>query len=94
MFDERFINYGYNKQQWVENLRYIGYKFAQLVQCFGIDIPHPMYNLYSYSINRIKHKKQWILASKENHTRLNYDVFKVFQYSRYIQLFFRHFYQS
>ena len=29
LFDERFINYGYNKQQWVENLRYVGYKFAQ-----------------------------------------------------------------
>ena len=25
LFDERFINYGYNKQQWVEHLRYIGY---------------------------------------------------------------------
>ena len=29
LFDERFINYGYNKQQWVENLRYVGYKFVQ-----------------------------------------------------------------
>ena len=43
LFDERFINYGYNKQQWVEHLRYIGYKFAQLVQGYGIDIPHPSY---------------------------------------------------
>ena len=24
LFDERFINYGYNKVQWVEHLRWIG----------------------------------------------------------------------
>ena len=50
LFDERFINYGYNKQQWVEHLRYIGYKFAQLVQGYGIDIPHPTY-VHSYFNN-------------------------------------------
>ena len=42
LFDERFVKYGYNKQQWVEHLRYIGYKFAQLVHGYGIDIPHPL----------------------------------------------------
>ena len=53
LFDERFINYGYNKQQWVEHLRYIGYKFAQLVQGYGIDIPHPsaiFFSKFIYSI--------------------------------------------
>ena len=50
LFDERFINYGYNKQQWVEHLRYIGYKFAQLVHGYGIDIPHPTY-VHSYINN-------------------------------------------
>ena len=60
LFDERFINYGYNKQQWVEHLRYIGYKFAQLVQGYGIDIPHPSFFLLNYlSMFRTKFKKQW-----------------------------------
>lgn len=60
LFDERFINYGFNKQQWVEHLRYKGYKFAQLVQGYGIDIPHPSYFLLNYlSMLRTKFKKQW-----------------------------------
>ena len=50
LFDERFINYGYNKQQWVEHLRYVGYKFAQLVQGYGIDIPHPLYDFLCWMI--------------------------------------------
>ncbi|KAK8809501.1 hypothetical protein WA158_000444 [Blastocystis sp. Blastoise] len=40
-FDPRFINYGYNKVQWIETLRYSGYKFAVLSQSYAIDIPHP-----------------------------------------------------
>ena len=43
LFDERFTDYGYNKQQWIENLRYIGYKFGVVVQGFGMDVPHPVY---------------------------------------------------
>lgn len=42
-FDSRFINYGFNKVQWIETLRYNGYKFAVLSQSFAIDIPHPEY---------------------------------------------------
>ena len=45
LFDESFLNYGYNKQQWIENLRYIGYKFGVVVQGFGIDVPHPVYDI-------------------------------------------------
>ncbi|KAK8803461.1 hypothetical protein WA158_001155 [Blastocystis sp. Blastoise] len=40
-FDSRFINYGFNKVQWIETLRYSGYKFAVLSQSYAIDIPHP-----------------------------------------------------
>ena len=36
-FDERFINYGFNK---VETLRYLGYEFYVLSQAFAIDAPH------------------------------------------------------
>ena len=41
LFDERFINYGFNKVQWIENLRYLGYEYSVLSQAFAVDIPHP-----------------------------------------------------
>ena len=41
LFNETFYNYGYNKVQWIEHLRYSGYKFGQLINGFGIDVPHP-----------------------------------------------------
>ncbi len=45
LFDERFINFGYNKIEWIETLRYTGYKFAVLINGFGMDVPHPQYVL-------------------------------------------------
>ena len=44
LFDERFINYGYNKVQWIEHLRWIGYQFGVIAQSFATDIPHPPSN--------------------------------------------------
>ncbi|KAK8799440.1 hypothetical protein WA158_005989 [Blastocystis sp. Blastoise] len=41
MFDPRFINYGKNKIQWIEELRYKGWTFSILTNSFAIDIPHP-----------------------------------------------------
>ncbi len=46
LFDERFINYGYNKIEWIETLRYTGYKFAVLINGFGMDVPHPSYDIF------------------------------------------------
>ena len=43
LFDERFINYGFNKVQWIENLRYLGFEFYVLGQSFAFDIPHEPY---------------------------------------------------
>lgn len=40
-FDERFINYGYNKIQWFEHLRYAGYEFSVLSHGYCVDTPHP-----------------------------------------------------
>ena len=40
LFEEKFINYGYNKVEWIENLRYLGYEFYVLTQSFAVDIPH------------------------------------------------------
>lgn len=42
LFDERFINYGFNKVQWIENLRYMGYEFSVLSHAYAIDIPHSL----------------------------------------------------
>ena len=41
LFDERFVNYGYNKVQLIEHLRAMGYQFYILNQDFAIDLPHP-----------------------------------------------------
>lgn len=41
-FDERFLNYGYNKVQWLEHLRYRGYAFSVLTHGFAVDVPHPL----------------------------------------------------
>ena len=41
-FDERFINYAYNKVEWIEHLRYRGYAFSILTKGFAVDVPHPM----------------------------------------------------
>ena len=43
LFDERFINYGFNKVQWIEHLRYLGYEYYILSRSFAFDIPHAPY---------------------------------------------------
>lgn len=40
LFDERFVNYGYNKVQLFEHLRAANFRFYILLQAFGMDIPH------------------------------------------------------
>lgn len=42
LFAERFINYGFDKVEWIENLRYVGYEFHVLSHSFAVDMPHPM----------------------------------------------------
>ena len=41
LFDERFVNYGYNKVQLIEHLRAAGYRFYILNHVFAMDLPHP-----------------------------------------------------
>lgn len=41
LFDDRFINYGYNKVQYFENIRQMGYQFYILNHAFAMDFPHP-----------------------------------------------------
>lgn len=46
LFDERFINYGFNKVQWIEYLRYLGYEYYILSRSFAFDIPHAPYVMF------------------------------------------------
>ena len=40
LFDERFVNYGCNKVQYVDLLRLKGFDFYLLTQSFAMDIVH------------------------------------------------------
>ena len=40
-FDERFVDYGKNKVQFVSHLRMLGFKYYVLSQSFAVDGPHP-----------------------------------------------------
>ena len=40
LFDERFVDYGCNKVQYIDNLRNIGYQFYLLTQAFAMDVIH------------------------------------------------------
>ena len=41
LYDERFVNYGYNKVQQIEHLRAAGFEFFILNNAFVMDMPHP-----------------------------------------------------
>lgn len=40
LFDERFVNYGCNKVQFVDQLRLMGYDFYLLTRSFAMDLVH------------------------------------------------------
>ncbi len=85
LFDERFINFGFNKIEWIETLRYTGYKFAVLINGFGMDVPHPQYYHLTISIYfRSIYKKKYInsVASSDM-----YFLSRVYKYSLYIYLY-------
>ena len=41
LFHDKFVNYGYNKVQYFENLRQMGYEFYVINKVFAMDFPHP-----------------------------------------------------
>lgn len=43
LFVEEFVDYGFNKVQYFENLRQAGYSFYILNHAFATDYPHPEY---------------------------------------------------
>lgn len=57
-FDERFVNYGYNKVQWLEHLRFVGYDFEVLTHGFAVDIPHKKSKYWSTFVSDLFGKKE------------------------------------
>ena len=70
LFDERFINYGFNKVQWIEHLRYLGYEFSVLSQAFAIDIPHPSWELAGTVTGRSGYAKEYSKGFKERNVEM------------------------
>ena len=68
LFSELFYNYGRNKVQWIEHLRYIGYKFGLLIQGFGVDVPHPPSHF----------QKEWAYIGKKTNKIPFVDVYNDF----------------
>ena len=58
LFYEQFINYGYNKVQYVEHLRAANYNFFILNHAFMIDLAHKEYgiNRFLYSSSDLRHR--------------------------------------
>ena len=67
-FDERFVNYGYNKVEFLTELRYSGWRFYVLGTAFGIDVPHP----------RSKYQQKFVSTIMREHRMINKDVFSQF----------------
>ena len=58
-FDESFLNYGFNKVQWIENLRYLGYEFYVATNAFAVDVPHKASPLRGCVTSRSNHAKNY-----------------------------------
>lgn len=66
-FDERFINYGFNKVQWIEHLRYLGYEFSILAQSYAVDMPHSLCAVERGLKGRSDYAKKYNAGFKRNH---------------------------
>lgn len=76
-FDVRFSEYGYNRQQWIQHLRYLGFEFKVLRDGFGIDIPHPLSPFYYHFQEERKKGKpfnQLLFESFMNELKMNSTV--------------------
>ena len=75
-FDTRFVGYGFNRQQWILHLRYLGYKFVMMRDTFALDVPHPpspYYLSYKESLTSGKPHNQELFESfvRELHAQFN-----------------------
>ena len=77
-FDERFVNYGYNKVQWVANLRYAGYRFYVLGTDFAMDVAHPRWERREMVTRRSKLQVSFLNTMREKHVIMNQDLYASF----------------
>ena len=62
LFDERFVNYGYNKVQLIEHLRSLGYHFYILTQAFAMDVPHEEWSCEWCLMTSSEFRKDYLIA--------------------------------
>lgn len=65
LYDERFVGYGWNKVQWIEHLRYIGYRFYVFNSGFIIHCPHPEFPIPSLITIRSESQRQFGARMKQ-----------------------------
>ena len=58
LYDERFVDYGYNKIQHMRHLTYIGYRFFILSNAYAVDMPHPQSDFRRLHISSHEKMKQ------------------------------------
>lgn len=77
-FDERFINYAYNKVQWLEHLRYRGYAFSIITNGFAVDVPHPLYALAGWIMRSSALRKRFMTVRETTKQTLNKEMYDHF----------------
>ena len=73
-FDERFVNYGKNKVQWITHLRLLGYQFYVLSQSFAIDVPHPRLQYEGRVMYRSQIAKDWFSEGEKTNWKTKMHV--------------------
>lgn len=58
LFDTRFVDYGFNRQEWIQHLRYAGYEFKVFQHGFCSEIFHPLSPYYTRFVNEMKQAKE------------------------------------
>ena len=75
LFNESFVNYAYNKVQWLEHLRYVGYRYAILVDGYSVDIPHPPLAKRNEVTNRSAFRQRFFKQLKETRVFPMFDTY-------------------
>lgn len=65
-FNERFINYGFNKISYVETLRREEYRFVLAGNVFAFDLPHLPYEIKSgYNVGHLFKRAMQVIRNQE-----------------------------
>ena len=65
-FNERFINYGFNKISYVETLRREEYRFVLAGNVFAFDLPHlPYENKSGYNVGHLFKRAMQVIRNQE-----------------------------